>query len=209
MATMKNRAQSWAAMLALCAGLGACGLQPPATSHDAADQASIAQAQDALDRMGGLKADFTQIGPGANDVANGVARFEPGHLRLDYAPPLRRTVVATNGRLILYDAPTGATTRISLAANPLGLLLSGPVHLSGDIDVTDIQRAPGTLQLSLDRASNPAQGLLTLLFVRQANGALLLSSLEAVDAERHRTRFDLSDQQTGQNFAASLFTPPG
>ncbi|MCQ8277824.1 outer membrane lipoprotein carrier protein LolA [Acetobacteraceae bacterium KSS8] len=202
------RLRAWAALL-LGAGLAACGLQPPATTHDAADQASIAQAQQALDRMGGLKADFTQIGPGANDVANGVAWFEPGHLRLDYAPPLHRVVVATHGRLTLHDEPSGATTRIALASNPLGLLLAGPVHLSGDIDVTDIQRGADTLQLSLDRASNPAQGLLTLLFVRQRDGALLLSSLEAVDAEHHRTRFDLSDQQTGQHFDPSLFTPPG
>ncbi len=117
--------------------------------------------------------------------------------------------MATRGRLVVHDEPSDATTRISLAANPLGLLLSGPVRLSGPVTVTDVQRGPATLQLSLTRASNPAQGLLTLFFDDRPDGSLVLSGLEAVDAERHRTRFHLLDQRTGQRFDPSLFAAPG
>ncbi len=193
--------------LGVALGLGACALGPLATPHSAADQASIAQAQAALDGMGGLQARFVQVGPG-DDTAEGTAWFETGHLRLQYDAPMRRAVVATRGRLVVHDEPSEATTRISLAANPLGLLLSGPVQLSGPIDVTDIQRGPATLQLSLTRASNPAQGLLTLFFDHRPDGSLVLSGLEAVDAERHRTRFHLLDQRIGQRFDPSLFAPP-
>ncbi len=193
--------------LGLVACLAACTLGPPTTPHSAADQASIGQAQAALDGMGGLQARFVQVGPG-DDSAEGTAWFETGHLRLQYDAPMRRIVVATRGRLVVHDEPSDATTRISLAANPLGLLLSGPVQLSGPIDVTDIQRGPATLQLSLTRASNPAQGLLTLFFDDRPDGSLVLSGLEAVDAERHRTRFHLLDQRTGQRFDPSLFAAP-
>ena len=147
-----------------------------------------------------------QTGPNGG-IASGTAWFEPGHLRLEYASP-RRLVVAGDGRLVVHDDATDATTRIALSANPLGLLLGGRIRLGGPIDVTDVARGSATLQLSLTRASNPAQGLLTLFFTVRADGSLLLSGLEAVDAERHRTRFRLYDQQPGPGFAPSLFTPP-
>ncbi len=201
------RIRQMAMALGLVAGLGACALGPHATPHSAAEQASIDQAQATLDGMGGLQARFVQVGPG-NDTAEGTAWFETGHLRLQYDAPMRRIVVATQGRLVVHDEPSDATTRMSLAANPLGLLLSGPVRLSGPIDVTDIRRGPDTLQVSLARASNPAQGLLTLFFAGRPDGSLVLSGLEAVDAERHRTRFHLLDQRTGQRFDPSLFVPP-
>ena len=54
-----------------------------------------------------------------------------------------------------------------------------------------------------------SQGLLTLFFDVRPQGTLLLSGIEAVDAERHRTRFHLYDQKVGQTFDETLFTPPG
>lgn len=197
-----------AAALALALALTGCALGPLATPHSASEQADIAQAQAALDGMGGLQARFVQSGPGDQGGA-GRAWFETGHLRLQYEAPSPRLVVATQGRLVVRDTATDSTTRISLAANPLGLLLSGPVRLSGEIDVTDIRRGTAALQLSLARASNPAQGLLTLFFAVRPDGTLLLSGLEAVDAERHRTRFRLEDQQVGGPLDPALFTLPG
>jgi outer membrane lipoprotein-sorting protein len=188
----------------LAASLPGCALTPAHTPHDPAQQAAIARAQRYLDELRGLRARFTQIGPD-EAVAGGTAWYDPGHLRLQYDTPARRLLVAGGGRLVLHDEATGAVTRASLAVNPLGLLLSGPVRLSGEIDVTDVREAPGALQLSLARSSNPAQGLLTLLFQSDAAGALLLSGLQAVDAHGHHTRFQLSDQQSGLSFAPSLF----
>ncbi len=198
-----------AVALAVALGVGGCASGPPSTPHSPAEQADIDQAQSALDALHGLKARFTQFGPERDAISFGTAWFETGHLRLQYDPPLQRVVVAGSGRLVVHDEPSGATTRISLAANPLGLLLAGPVRLSGEIDVTDIQRSAGALQLSLDRASNPAQGLLTLLFLVRPDGTLMLSGLEAVDSQHHRTRFVLSDQRSGIALDPALFSPPG
>ena len=188
--------------------LAACALGPLSTPHTPAERASIDQAQSTLDGLHGLTAQFLQLGPNGG-TASGTAWFEPGHLRLEYRSPQRRLVVAGDGRLVVRDAATDATTRISLSANPLGLLLAGPIRLDGAIDVTDIQRSATGLQLSLTRASNPAQGLLTLFFAVRPDGSLLLSGLEAVDAERQRTRFRLYGEQLGAGFAPSLFTLPG
>ena len=198
-----SRGASW--FLAVL--LSDCALGPLSTPHTTAEQVSIAEAQSTLDDLHGLKARFLQLGPDGG-TASGTAWFEPGRLRLEYSSP-RRLVVAGSGRLVVHDAATEATTRISLSANPLGLLLAGPIRLGGPIDVTDIHRNASSLQLSLTRASDPAQGLLTLFFDVRPDGSLLLSGLEAVDAERHRTRFRLYDQQFEPGFAPSLFTIPG
>ena len=188
--------------------LSGCAVGPLSTPHTPAEQASIAQAQSTLDDLHGLKTRFVQRGPDGGS-ASGTAWFEPGHLRLEYLGAQQRLVVAGGGRLVARDAATGAMTRASLSVNPLGLLLAGPIWLGGPIDVTDIQRSATSLQLSLTRASNPAQGLLTLFFEVRPDGSLLLSGLEAVDAERHRTRFRLYDQQLEPGFAPSLFTISG
>ncbi len=197
----------WAVWLML-ALLSGCALGPVSTPHTPAEQADIMRAQSALDGLHGLEAQFMQLGPDGG-TASGTAWFEPGHLRLEYRSPQRRLVVAGDGRLVALDGATDATTRISLSANPLGLLLAGPIRLEGAIDVTDVQRSATGLQVSLARSSNPAQGLLTLFFDVRPDGSLLLSGLEAVDAERHRTRFRLYAQRPGPGFAPSLFSLPG
>ena len=193
--------------LAILLGLAGCASERVGTPHAPAEQAGIDRAQSSFDRLRSLQARFVQVGPG-DATSTGRAWFETGHLRLQYDAPVRRIAVAGNGRLVVHDEPSDATTRISLAVNPLGLLLSGPVRLSGEVDVTDVQSGPGTLQLSLARASNPAQGLLTLFFAVRADGSLLLSGLEAVDAERHRTRFHLFDQRVDAALDPALFATP-
>ena len=100
-----------------------------------------------------------------------------------------------------------STTRIALSANPLGLLLARPLRLSGDISVTDIQRGAGILQVSLARTSNPAQGLLSLVF-SDRSGTLALIGLQAVDARGQRTRFALLEARAGLELDPSLFKPP-
>ena len=77
--------------------------------------------------------------------------------------------------------------------------------------MTDVQRRAGLLQASLARTANPAQGLLTLIFLDTASGSrdgLALVGLEAVDARRRRTSFHLIDPQAGLALDPGLFRPP-
>ncbi|MCQ8240695.1 LolA family protein [Rhizosaccharibacter radicis] len=193
--------------LAAAMPLSGCALGPSHTVHDPSQQAAIDRVQTYFDNLRSLRAAFTQLGP-EGDAASGTAWYEPGHLSLQYDRPVRRLLVAGNGRLVVHDDATGSITRASLDVNPLGLLLAGPVRLSGEIDVTDVREVPGALQLSMARTSNPAQGLLTLMFRIGAGGTLQLTGLEAVDSHQRRTHFLLSDQQEGLALDPSLFVPP-
>lgn len=177
------------------------------------DQGDIDRIQAYLDALHGLRARFLQIGADGG-TSSGVAWYEPGRLRLDYDRPGRMEVVASGAHLVAHRDSDDSTTRIALSGNPLGLLLTPGLRLSGSITVTDVQRRAGLLQASLARTANPAQGLLTLIFSdagpdgREGQG-LALVGLEAVDARRQRTSFHLIDPQRGLALDPGLFRPPG
>ena len=143
----------------------------------------------------------------AGVTGSGTAWYDPGRLRLQYDAPGRMVVVASGRHLVAHRESDGATTRIALSANPLGLLLARPLRLDGAISVTDIRRGPSVLQVSLARTASPAQGLLTLVFADRPAG-LGLIGLEAVDARRQRTRIELTGAETGLALDPLLFEPP-
>ena len=56
--------------------------------------------------------------------------------------------------------------------------------------VTDVQQSPGMLQLSLTRAENPSQGLVTLRF-KDAGERLTLYDVRILDVQRKLTQIRL------------------
>jgi hypothetical protein len=70
------------------------------------------------------------------------------------------------------------------------MLLSNPVRLSGPVMVSDVQQQRGLVQISLTRADNPSQGLITLRF-RDEQGALSLYDVRILDAQRKLTQIRL------------------
>ena len=178
----------------------------PEESLSAADRADIARVQSTLDHLRGFRARFVQTGA-AQASGAGTVWYDPGRLRLQYDTPGRMTVVASGADLVAHRDSDDSTTRMALSGNPLGLLLRQPLRLSGAIQVTDVQRRPGILQISLARTANPAQGLLTMIFADDAAG-LRLIGLELEDARHARTRFGLFDTATGLALPPGLFMPP-
>ncbi len=162
--------------------------------------------QSYLNALHGLRARFVQSGA-EGITGSGTAWYDPGRLRLQYDAPGRMVVVASGRHLVARREADGATTRIALSGNPLGLLLARPLRLDGAISVTDLRRGPSLLQVSLARTADPAQGLLTLVFIDRPVG-LGLIGLETVDARRQRTRIELTGVETGLVVDPLLFEPP-
>lgn len=173
-----------AGVLAGCAVNGMEGLS-------AQQQHEAHRVEAALNRPLTLEGHFVQVGPGQNGGA-GHFSYRPGTLALDYVSPHAMTLRASGTHLVVDDSQTGAVTRVSLARNPLGLLLHVPVRFAGAIRVTDIRTTTGAAQISLAEADNPSQGLLTLQLI-EAEGRLQLSRLDGVDARGSRIVLSLSD----------------
>ena len=193
---------------ALLALLFLSGCATSGYGHLPADQqADVHRIETYMNGVTGMRASFNQIGP---DEGHSSGRFVymPGHLRLDYVTPHIMELVAGGGHLVLDDMDSGAVTHLSLKRNPLGLLLHHPIRFDRDIQVTDVRRGQGSLQISVAEANNPSQGLLTLQF-SDMDGKLSLMGLQGVDARQNRFSVSLNSVEEGVAFTPTVFTPPG
>ena len=168
------------------------------------DQADLSRIENYLDTLRTLKARFLQVAPNGA-VAQGTAWLErPGRMRFQYDPPSPLLLVAGYGVVMFRDSSLDQTTNIPLSQTPLGILLADKVHLGGDVTVTDVQRMPGQIQLSLVRTASPGDGTLTLIF---ADNPLVLRQWTVLDAQRQETRVTLYNVETGGQFDPKLFAP--
>jgi outer membrane lipoprotein-sorting protein len=129
-------------------------------------------------------------------------------MRFQYNPPAPFLLIAAHGVLTFNDSALQQTSNISLGRTPLGILLAETVTLSGAVTVTNLQRLPGQLQVTLVRTESPGDGSLTLIF---ADNPLALKQWTVVDAQRRETHITLYNVQLGGSFDQQLFeqiSPP-
>lgn len=173
-----------------------------AVSLSAADQASLQQIQAYLNALRTLKARFLQIAPNGRESAGTAWLERPGRMRFQYDPPSPFLLVAGHGLLVFHDSELQQTSNIPLSSTPLGILLADNVQLSGPVTVTDFNRRPGLVQVTVVRTASPAEGSLTLTFV---DNPLTLRSWTVLDQQRRQTRVFLSNVELGGRFEDKLF----
>lgn len=166
------------------------------------DKADIARVQTYLDGLRTMKARFLQIAPNGQVTRGTTWLDRPGRMRFQYDPPTPLLLVAGHGLFVYYDSALKQTTNIPLGQTPLGILLANKVTLSGDVTVTQVQRPPNLLVVTLVRTASPGDGSLTLVF---NEGPLTLREWIVLDAQRRETRVSLFDVQFGGTFESSLF----
>lgn len=126
-------------------------------------------------------------------TGGGVLTYRPGYLHLVYSAPHAMDLEAAGDHAVFKDAQAGSETRMGLSHNALGLLMGNPIQLSGAVQVTDVQKTPGVLQISMARSDNPSQGLVTLLF-QDSGRSLMLHDIRVVDERRHTIVIQLQAQ---------------
>jgi outer membrane lipoprotein-sorting protein len=167
-----------------------------------ADQATLIQVGKYLNGLRALKGRFLQVGPDGKTTQGTMWLERPGRMRFEYDKPSPLLLVAGHGIVTFYDAQLGQTTNMAVTQTPLGLLLADTITLSGDVTVTDFQRPPGQLLITLVRTKSPGDGSLTLMLNADP---LALVGWSVVDAEGRETRLRISNIQLGGTFSDSLF----
>ena len=166
------------------------------------DQVDIARVESYLNGIKTLKAHFFQVA-GDGGISQGTAWLDrPGKMRFQYEPPSPFLLIAGHGVLTFNDSSLRQTSNIPLSRTPLGILLAETVTLNGAVTVTNIQRLPGQLQLTLVRTDSPGDGSLTLIF---SDNPMTLRQWVVVDAQRRETHVTLSDVRLGGSFDPALF----
>ena len=128
----------------------------------AADRATIARAEAALNRVRGIESRFIQSSSNG-DFAQGTLYVErPGNLRIDYAPPSPLQVYADATWLIYLDYQLKEASQVPIEATPAAFLVRDRLELSGDLTVTGIERSTGRLWLDIVRTEEPDAGSLRI-----------------------------------------------
>ena len=90
----------------------------------------------------------------------------------------------------LHDSKLDQTDNIPEGQTPLGLLLRDHIALSGDVTITDFQRPPGLVEITVTKTKSPGDGSITLIFDADP---LALTGWSVVDAEGRQTSIRLTD----------------
>jgi outer membrane lipoprotein-sorting protein len=200
---MPNRRALLASLLAAPAAMAAMRPARAAAPPNAADREAIQRVERYLNGLTTIRARFLQIAQNGGS-AEGVAMiWRPGRMRFDYDPPEPLLLVADSGQFLQYDRELRQRSIVPVGSTPLGVLLRPTIRLTGaDLAVRSVESRGGILRLTMQNASNPSEGSLTLVFQEEP---LELRQWIVVDAQNRETRVSLSAIETGVRLDSSLF----
>ncbi|MDR3524708.1 MAG: outer membrane lipoprotein carrier protein LolA [Acetobacteraceae bacterium] len=199
---MIHRRTLLATPLLACLARPAQASAPAAAKLSAQDQTDLTRVEGYLNGMKAITARFLQVAPDGA-VSQGNAWLQrPGNMRFEYDKPAPYLMVAGFGSFVFYDSELNQTTSIPLRTTPLSILLAEKVELKGDVTVTNIDRQPGVLQVTMVRSSSPEDGSLTLVFADQP---LALRQWVVTDGQHQETTVSLYDIEPGGPFPARMF----
>jgi outer membrane lipoprotein-sorting protein len=180
-----------AACLAVPLRLAAAQAASPAPLDEAA-RADLKQIEAYFNGIKTVVARFMQIAE-SGALAEGQFYLQrPGRMRLDYDDPVPLMILAERGQVIQFDRKLKHVSYIPLSATPAGVLLRESVEFSGDVTVTGIQRASGTLRVTVVQTRDPRAGSITLVF---SDRPLQLMNWIVVDGQGMTTRVTLSQMR--------------
>lgn len=149
-----------------------------------------------------FEARFEQIGPDGGLSSGKLYIQRPGKMRFDYDPPSKILLVATDWRLIFWDGSIEQQNIIPLSETPLGFILDEKVGLDDEVQVTQIEKGSGEVDVTVVRRSDPSLGSVTLTFALQP---IELRRWSVTDAQGNVTRILLHEIETGKPLDAGLF----
>jgi outer membrane lipoprotein-sorting protein len=166
------------AALLLAAAMPAAAEAVPAALSEA-DRADLARIETYLNGLTTMDSRFIQFSE--QGVAEGRILLErPGHLRIEYAPPVPILLVASDLLLMYHDTELRQTTFLPVGTTPAGILIDENLALDGDLTVTAFDRAPGALRVTVVETDAPDAGEVTLMF---EDAPLRLAKWQVIDAQ--------------------------
>ncbi len=152
-------------LLAICAvGVPVPAAIAASAGLSAEDQAAVRRIEDYINSISTLQARFIQLNPNGRFVEGWLYISRPGRLRFEYDPPIPYRLIVDGGRVIFYDAELDAPAYLSIDDTPLDILLADKVSLSNGVEVTKVERGPGSLRVTLIWSERRDQGVVQITF---------------------------------------------
>jgi outer membrane lipoprotein-sorting protein len=190
-------------LLAAISGLGALALAPGlARALTPAETADLQRVQDYLNNIRTLQSRFEQVSNDGGVATGTIYLSRPGKMRVEYDPPVPILLVATDNRIWYYDKKLQQVSFFDLRDTPAWFLLQPNVRFGGDISVSNLQRDPGVLRVTVNEAKNPGLGQATLVL---SDRPLELRKWQIVDAQRKQVTVTLDNPHYGVPLNPQLF----
>ena len=184
---------------------GALSLRPAVAALSAADRTDVQRVEDYLNGITTMQARFQQYSKEGGLAHGRIYLRRPGRVRVEYEPPVPVLLVSDGTMVTYYDSELDQINQIPLSSSPLWFLLRQNVHLERDVTVTDIQRAPGGLKMSMYQTEEPDAGTVTLVF---RDPPLQLMHWYLEDAQGQEIQVALFDTAFDLQLANNLFATP-
>lgn len=167
------------------------------------DTALLQKASSYLNAIDTLQARFLQV-DGRGGVAEGDLYVDrPGKMRLVYDPPTPVLIVADGAYVIYVDLELGEPSYLDIDDTPAGFLLKPNWAFSDDgVDVKEIVRQPGIIEITAAQSGGATSGELTFIF---SEGPFELRQWRVKDAQSQEITVTLFETRTGLSLDPGLF----
>ena len=177
----------------------------PPLNLTADDQNDLKRISTYLDGIHTMRARFQQVAAGGGLAAGKIFLRRPGLMRVEYEPPVPVLLVADGLWVNYYDSDLDQLTQIPITQTPVWFLLQESIEFTPAITVTNIERSPGALRISLYQTKNPDAGSASLTF---ADDPLQLKQWTIKDSQGTQVEIALQDAVFGGALSNDLFATP-
>lgn len=188
-----------AATLGLLMGGGRWSFAAAPTPDDRRDLGRI---EDYFNAITTLQARFLQLSPNGRTAEGNLFIARPGRLRFEYDPPIPYLLVADGSQVIFYDKELDTPTYVPISATPLEFLLGQKVSLSGSVTVTNVERRPGIIRITLVQTKSPGDGQVIITFTERP---IEVKKWAIVDSKGTTVEVAIFDPRLGVNLDPKLF----
>ncbi len=167
-----------------------------------ADRRDLGRIEDYFNGISTLQARFLQLSPNGRTAEGNLYISRPGRLRFEYDPPVPYLLIANGTQVIFYDKELDTPTYVSLSSTPLEFLLGQTVKLSGLVTVTNVERRPGIIRITLVQTSSPKDGQVIITFTERP---IEVKKWALVDAKGTTVEVAIFDPRLGLKLDPKLF----
>ena len=166
------------------------------------DQRDLIRVKEYLEEIKTLKGNFLQVDSNGETKSGTFFIARPGRLRFEYDPPEPILLIADGFYFIYIDKELDQITHVFLKSTPISFILRENIEFQGAVTVTNVERSPGILQITVTKTTEPETGSITLLFSEKP---LLLKKWKVIDSQNSLTTVNFSGLQTGIKLDPNLF----
>ncbi|HEV2101071.1 MAG TPA: outer membrane lipoprotein carrier protein LolA [Stellaceae bacterium] len=189
------------ALALLAPGFPAWADAPPPAALSAQDQGDLQRIANYLNGIGTMTARFQQRSANGGVAGGWLWMERPGRMRFQYDPPTPIILIADRFYVYYVDTQLAEMSKVGLKFTPAWFLLRVPISFE-DLVVTQFERGPNSLRITVVDPKAPDNGNLTMDF---SDRPLALRQWTIVDQQRHVTTVSLSQQQFGMALDPNLF----